>query len=115
MRQGIGFFPCHVFLMTDKKPRITPVPTEDLAPRDEELLLRYDVAQRWRCSEKSVERAETRLGLQPVRVLRAVRYRLSDVLRVEREGFTRPRRKFTGLRPHERAELLRREQEEANR
>jgi hypothetical protein len=44
------------------------------------------LAKRWDCSEKAVLRAEKRLGLHPYRFLRAIKYRLSDVLRVEREA-----------------------------
>ena len=95
--------------MPDKKP---PLSKPELAACDDKLLLRFDVAQRWKCSEKSVERTEVRLGLQPIRFLRAVRYRLSDILRVEREGAARMPKKWVGLRPHEKAELLRREREE---
>jgi len=98
--------------MPDKQPRFTPLSKDELAARDDELLLRFDVAQRWKCSEKSVERAETRLGLQPIRVLRAVRYRLSDVLRIEREGVARLPKKWTGVRPSEKAQLQRAREEE---
>jgi hypothetical protein len=105
MRQGVGVLVCQSFSMTDTKLRFSPLPKEELAPRDDELLLRFDVAQRWKCSEKSVERAESRLGLRPIRVLRGIRYRLSNVLQIEEAGFTRMPRKWTGLRPSQKAEL----------
>jgi hypothetical protein len=98
--------------MADKKLRFAPLSKDDLDPRNDEMLVRSEVAKRWDCSEKSVTRAETRLGLRPCRFMREVRYKFSDILRIEREGFARMPRKWTGLRPHEKAELLRREQEE---
>jgi hypothetical protein len=100
------------FSMPDKKLRFTSPSTVELDPGDDELLTRYVVAQRWKCSEKSVERAEERLGLEPLRFLRGIRYRLSNILEVEKAGSARMPKKWTGLRPHEKAELLQREREE---
>ena len=73
--------------MADKKLRFTPLSKDDLDPRNDEMLVRSEVAKRWDCSEKSVIRAETRLGLRPCRFMREVRYKFSDILRIEREGF----------------------------
>jgi hypothetical protein len=98
--------------MADKKLRFTPLSKDDLDPRNDEMLVRSEVAKRWDCSEKSVIRAETRLGLRPCRFMREVRYRFSDVLRIEREGFARMPRKWTALRPDQKDALLRREREE---
>src|SRR5260221_12512708 len=78
----------------------------------ERFLPRALVARRWKCSEKNVLRAEKRLGLHPFRLLREIRYRLSDSVRIETESLTKMPKKFTGLRPHQKTELLRREREE---
>jgi hypothetical protein len=95
-----------------KKP--LPNPKDELNPLDDVMLERADLATRWRCSEKSVLRAEQRLGLRPCRFLRGVRYRLSDVLRVEEQGFTRIPKKWVGLRPYQKEQLARAEREEAS-
>jgi hypothetical protein len=94
--------------MADTKLRFTP-----LKPEEEIFFTRPQLSVRWSgCSEKAIVRAEKRLGLQPYRILREVRYRLSDVLRIEAEGASRAPKKFVGVRPDQKAELLRREQEE---
>jgi hypothetical protein len=85
----------------------------EISPAEEEFFSRARVAKRWDCSEKAVLRCERRLGLQPYRLLRAIKYKLSDILRVEALASTKAPKKFTGLRPDQKAELLRREREEA--
>jgi hypothetical protein len=57
-------------------------------------------------------RAEKRLALSPYRILRGVRYAISDILRIERDGRAKMPKRFTGLRPEEKAALLEREREE---
>ena len=95
--------------MTDTKLRFTPLrPGEE----DERFLPRSLLARRWYCSEKAVLRAEKRLGLHPFRLLREIRYRLTDIVRIESESLEKLPKKFTGLRPDQKAELLRREREE---
>lgn len=107
MRQGIGLFLCHGALMTDIRLDFTP-----LKPEDEKFLTRAQLCARWSgCSEKALIRVEKRLGLKPYRILRGIRYALSDILRIEQEGSIKMPKRFTGLRPHEKAELLRRERE----
>jgi hypothetical protein len=100
--------------MPDTQHRFTPLSlTEITAAIDERLLTRPQLCERWSgCSEKSLVRAEKRLGLEPIRILRGVRYRLSDILRIERDGEAKLPKRFTGLRPDQKAELLRREREE---
>jgi hypothetical protein len=78
----------------------------------ERFLSRAEVGWRWGCSEKAVLRSEKRLGLEPYRLLRAVKYKLSDVLRIEAEARFKLPKKFSGLRPEQRAELLQQEREE---
>jgi hypothetical protein len=95
--------------MTDTKLRFTPLRPEEIS---ELFFSRQQVATRWGCSEKAVLRTEERLGLRPCRILRAIKYALSDILRIEREGFAKMPKRFTGMRPDQRAELLRREREQ---
>jgi hypothetical protein len=90
-----------------QSPRYAP-----LRPAEEEFFTREHVARRWKCSEKGVQRAEKRLGLQPYRFLRAIRYCLSDIVRIETEALEKLPKRFTGLRPDQKTELLRREREE---
>src|SRR5215472_11105278 len=97
--------------MADKKHRFTPLSqteiTTELAPIEERFLTRPQLCERWGgCSEKALLRAEKRLGLQPFRILRGVSYRLSDILRTEREGLAKMPKRFTGLRPDQKAALL---------
>jgi hypothetical protein len=89
--------------------------TPQLEPRHEKFLSRTELATRWGCSEKAVLRAEPRLGLEPHRLLRAIKYRLSNILRIEAESRARLPKKFVGLRPDQKAELLRREREELSK
>jgi hypothetical protein len=78
----------------------------------ERLLTRPQLCERWGgCSEKALVRSEKRLGLVPIRILRGVRYALSDIQRIERDGRAKLPKKFAGVRPHEKA-LLQREREE---
>jgi hypothetical protein len=98
--------------MTDLKQRFTPLSPAELAPRDDELFDRSDLAKRWKCSEKAVQRIEKRHGLPGCRIMRAVKYRLSDILRVEAEGLDKLPKRWTGLRPDQKIELLHREREE---
>ena len=51
----------------------------------ERLLDRASLAQRWDCSIESIRRLESTI-LHPIRIGGRVKYRLSDILRSEREG-----------------------------
>src|SRR6516165_10059285 len=96
------------FVMTDRKLRFTP-----LDSKEEGFITRAHLCARWDgCSEKAIIRAEKRLGLVPHRILRGVLYALNDVRRIEAEGSAKMPKKFTGLRPDQKAELLQREREE---
>ena len=54
---------------------------------DDELLTRLELARRWKVSIETLKRRERTKVLQPVRLDgRIIRYRMSDVLRVEEEG-----------------------------
>jgi hypothetical protein len=102
--------------MRDTKNRLVPLSHTELAAIDERFLTRPQLCERWSgCSEKALVRSEKRLGLQPYRMLRGVRYALSDILRIEAEASAKLPKRFTGLRPHEKAELLRLEREEASK
>ena len=104
--------------MRDKKHPFTPLSHAELAAElaaeaAERLLTRPQLCERWGgCSEKALVRAEPRLGLEPIRILRGVRYALSNILDIERNGRAKLSKRFTGLRPDQKAELLRREREE---
>jgi hypothetical protein len=101
--------------MAAKELRFSPLSEAQLLPGEEEFFSRAKLAKRWDCSEKAVLRAEKRLGLQPYRLLRAIKYKLSDILRAESEATTKAPKKFTGLRPDQKAEPLRREREETEK
>ena len=106
MWEGVHLFLCQGCPMSIKditeRPRYTPLrPGEE----DERFFTRGQVALRWNCSEKGVQRAEKRLGLQPYRILRAIRYRLSDIVRIEAESLKKLPKRFTGLRPAQKVEL----------
>jgi hypothetical protein len=76
-------------------------------------LTRPQLCERWGgCSEKALLRAEKRLGLSPYRILRGIRYALTDILRIERDGRAKMPKRFTGLRPDQKAALLERERQE---
>ena len=54
---------------------------------DDELLTRLELARRWKVSIETLKRRERTRVLQPVRLDgRIIRYRMSDVLRVEEKG-----------------------------
>jgi hypothetical protein len=99
--------------MKDTRHRFTPLSPTEITPVTERFLTRPQLCERWGgCSEKALLRAEKRLGLHPYRILRGIRYALSDIIRIERDGTAKMPKKFTGLRPDQKAELLRREREE---
>jgi hypothetical protein len=113
MWQGVLRSLCDGCLMSIKDIADRPSYTS-LRPgeENERFVTRGQVALRWNCSEKGVQRTEKRLGLQPYRLLRAIRYKLSDVVRIEAESLEKLPKRFIGLRPDQKAELLRRQQEE---
>ena len=56
---------------------------------EEMLLTRSELARRWKVSIETLKRRERAKILRPVRLDgRVLRYRLSDVLRIEEEGYT---------------------------
>ena len=80
--------------------------TKRFKPEDEKFLTRAQLCSRWGgCSEKALTRIESRLGLKAHRILRGVLYALSDVLRIEAEGSSKAPKRFSGVRPHEKAVL----------
>ena len=55
---------------------------------DDKLLTRLELARRWKVSIETVKRRERAKVLRPVRLEgRIIRYRMSDVLRIEEEGY----------------------------
>ena len=57
------------------------------ADDDGEWLTRLDLARRWKVSIETVKRREQAKILRPVRLEgRVIRYRLSDIRRIEDEG-----------------------------
>jgi hypothetical protein len=52
---------------------------------EERLLDRASLAERWDCSLETIKRLEGHV-LKPIRIGGRVRFRLSDILRSEREG-----------------------------
>jgi ribosome-binding protein aMBF1 (putative translation factor) len=55
--------------------------------RDNILMSRSELARRWRMSVESIKRRERSRMLRPIRLDgRVVRYRLSDVMRVEEQA-----------------------------
>jgi hypothetical protein len=55
---------------------------------EETLLTRSELAQRWKVSIETLKRRERARILRPVRLDgRVIRYRLRDVLRIEKEGY----------------------------
>jgi hypothetical protein len=55
---------------------------------EEMLLTRSELARRWKVSIETLKRRERARILRPVRLDgRVIRYRLSDVLRIEEEGY----------------------------
>lgn len=54
---------------------------------EEALLTRAELARRWKVSIQTLKRRERAKILRPVRLDgRVIRYRMSDVLRIEEEG-----------------------------
>jgi hypothetical protein len=57
-------------------------------PTEDTLLTRRELADRWRVSIETLKRRERTKILRPVRLEgRIIRYRMSDVLRIEDEGY----------------------------
>jgi hypothetical protein len=55
---------------------------------DDGLLTRLELARRWKVSIETLKRRERAKILRPVRLDgRIIRYRISDVLRIEEEGY----------------------------
>ena len=55
---------------------------------DDRLLTRLELARRWKVSIETLKRRERTKILRPVRLDgRIIRYRMSDVLRIEEEGY----------------------------
>jgi hypothetical protein len=55
---------------------------------DDKLLTRLDLARRWNVSVDTLKRRERTRILRPIRLDgRVIRYRMSDVLRIEQEGY----------------------------
>jgi hypothetical protein len=60
--------------------------TSDLT--EDALLTRRELAERWKVSIETVKRRERVKMLRPMRLDgRVVRYRMSDILRIEQEGY----------------------------
>jgi len=54
---------------------------------EDSLLTRRDLANRWKVSIETIKRRERARVLRPLRLEgRIIRYRLSDVVRLEQEG-----------------------------
>ena len=54
---------------------------------DDNLLTRLELARRWKVSIETLKRRERTKILRPVRLDgRIIRYRMSDVLRIEEQG-----------------------------
>jgi hypothetical protein len=52
------------------------------------LVTRSELARRWKVSVESLKRRESAKILRPVRLEgRVIRYRMSDILRIEEEGY----------------------------
>jgi hypothetical protein len=55
---------------------------------DDGVLTRLELARRWKVSIETLKRRERAKILRPVRLDgRIIRYRMSDVLRIEEEGY----------------------------
>jgi hypothetical protein len=60
---------------------------EDHKIKEDSLLTRRELARRWKVSIETLKRQERTKILRPMRLDgRIVRYRMSDVVRVEQEG-----------------------------
>lgn len=61
---------------------------KDDRPTEDTLLTRRELAVRWKVSIETVKRRERAKMLRPMRLDgRIVRYRMSDVVRIEQEGY----------------------------
>ena len=80
---------CYIGLMPNKSDPVAQFIRRKYQYADEaaqdRLLDRADLAERWSCSSESIRRLEDHI-LKPIRIGGRVRYRLSDILRSEREG-----------------------------
>jgi hypothetical protein len=57
-------------------------------PVEDTLLTRRELAARWKVSVETVKRRERASKLRPVRLDgRIIRYRMSEVMRIEQDGF----------------------------
>jgi len=55
---------------------------------EETLVPRSELARRWKVSVETLKRRERAKILRPVRLEgRVIRYRMSDILRIEEEGY----------------------------
>ena len=55
---------------------------------DDNLLTRVELARRWKVSIETLKRRERAKILRPVRLdERLIRYRMSDIVRIEKEGY----------------------------
>jgi len=60
---------------------------KDDKTREDRLLTRRELADRWKVSVETLKRRERTRVLRPMRLDgRIVRYRMSDVVRIEQEG-----------------------------
>ena len=56
---------------------------------DEGLLTRLELARRWKVSIETLKRRERAKILRPIKLNgRIIRYRITDVLRIEEEGYS---------------------------
>jgi hypothetical protein len=61
---------------------------KDDATREDSLLTRRELARRWKVSVETLKRRERVKILRPIRLDgRIVRYLMSDVVRIEQQGF----------------------------
>ena len=61
---------------------------EDLKIKEDSLLTRRELARRWKVSIETLKCRERAKILRPMRLDgRIVRYRMSDVVRIEQEGY----------------------------
>jgi hypothetical protein len=57
-------------------------------PTEDTLVTRRELAERWKVSIETLKRRERARVLRPMRLDgRIVRYRMSDVVRIEQEGY----------------------------
>ena len=56
-----------------------------IAQPQEQFLTRQDLSVRWRLSQETIKRREARQVLRAFKFGRAVRYKLSDILKIEAE------------------------------